>query len=138
MRQGKYYMKIRSVNHLCPAFVNPDFFQDSLAVRTVAVPAGIIVKFSMAAIKTPADVAAKSSGFAVYNGAGGFLLYIRQMLSGRTEILIRKVPYLLDLVITDGNHLPSNRTDCRCFWNDKKQDGYRSMWNSKIYVPSDA
>ncbi len=69
------------------------------------------MKLCMAAIGAPADVAAEISGFTVYNGTGGFLLYIGYVMSGRTERVIGVVPYLLDFIITDGNHLRSYRMD---------------------------
>ena len=43
MGKCKYHMKVRGINNLCPSFIHPDFFQDSLAVRTVTVAAGVVM-----------------------------------------------------------------------------------------------
>ena len=47
-------MKIRCVNDFRAPFVHPDLFFDSLAVRAVAVTAGIVVYLRMTAILTDA------------------------------------------------------------------------------------
>ena len=60
MRESKDHMKIRGVNDLSPAPVDPDFFGESLAVWTIAVTAGIIMKLCMAAVVADGDVTAKS------------------------------------------------------------------------------
>ena len=72
MRQCKDYMKVRGVNDFCPSLIHPDFFYDSLTIRTVAVATGIVVKLSMTAVGTLADVIAKISGFTVRDGMRGF------------------------------------------------------------------
>lgn len=51
-------------------FVHPEFLIDGLAVWAVAVPAGIIVEFHMAAVGTEGDVDAEPVGFAVKDGQG--------------------------------------------------------------------
>ena len=75
MRKRKYHMKVRGVNDFRPAFVHPDFFQDSLAARTVAVTAGIVMKFHMSTVGTLADVTTEAAGFAVHDGRCCFFLY---------------------------------------------------------------
>lgn len=67
MRNRKYHMKIRSIDDFGTTFINPDFFEDSLAVGTVAVTAGIIMEFGMTAFCTLTDVAAKSARFTVHD-----------------------------------------------------------------------
>ena len=106
MGQGKDYVEVSGVNDFRPASVYPDFLKDSLTVRTVAVSAGIVVKISMSAVLAYAYVAAEFSGFTVKDGMGSFPLDIRLMISGRTEVLIRKIPYLLDLGIMHASVLP--------------------------------
>ena len=49
---GKHHMEIGCVDHLSPALIHPDFLINSLAARTVSVPAGIIADLYMAAIRT--------------------------------------------------------------------------------------
>lgn len=51
MRKSKYHMEVRGVNDFCPAFVYPDFFIDCLAVRTVAVATGIVMKIQISAVR---------------------------------------------------------------------------------------
>lgn len=65
MGQGKDYVEVRGVNNLRPASVYPDLLKDSLTVRTVAVPAGIVVKICMSAVLAYAYVTAEFSGFTV-------------------------------------------------------------------------
>lgn len=72
--QGKDKVKIRGINHFCPALVYPDFLQDSLAVGTVTVSAGIVMEFHMAAVRALGDVDSQTSGLAVEDGTGGFAL----------------------------------------------------------------
>ena len=52
MWKRKYHMEIRRFNYFSPAFINPDFFQDSLTVRAGAVTAGIIVDFDVPTVST--------------------------------------------------------------------------------------
>jgi len=65
MWQGKDHMEIGGINNLRPAFIHPDFLPYCLAVRAIAVTAGIIMEFYVPAIAAPADITAKFSGFAV-------------------------------------------------------------------------
>lgn len=51
MRKGKNHMEVRGVNDFSPAFIHPDLFLHGLAVGAVAVTAGIIVEFNMAAVR---------------------------------------------------------------------------------------
>lgn len=70
------------------------------------------MKFRMTAVCALADIAAEISGFTVDEGTGSFQLYIRNVMSTRKERAKGKIPYLLNLIITDGAHLPSNQKDC--------------------------
>ena len=76
MRKGEDHMKIGRINNLRPAFIDPDFFEDSLTAGTVAVPAGIIVDFQMAAVRTAADTVPEFSGLTVQDRTGSFALDI--------------------------------------------------------------
>ena len=48
-------MEIGGINHFGPAFIDPEFFLDSLAAGAAAVAAGAVVDFDMAALCTLAD-----------------------------------------------------------------------------------
>lgn len=100
MRKCKYHMKVGGVNDLSPAFIHPDLFVYSLAVRTVTVTAGIIMELYMPTIRTLADVIAKGSCFAVEDGMGRFRLDIRQVMILRTIIVIRMFKHLPDIILT--------------------------------------
>lgn len=65
MRKRKDYMKIRGVDYFCPAFVDPDFFVDSLTVGVVAVPAGIVMDLGMSAILADAKAVSRRTGLAM-------------------------------------------------------------------------
>ena len=69
-------MKIGRINNLRPAFIDPDFFEDGLTAGTVAVPAGVIVDFQMAAVRTEADTVPEFSSLAVQDRTGSFALDI--------------------------------------------------------------
>ena len=56
MWQSKDYMKVRRINHFSPAFIYPDLFVYSLTVGTIAVAAGIVVKFHMTTVRTFRDI----------------------------------------------------------------------------------
>lgn len=76
MGKCEYHMKVRGIDHFCPAFVYPDFFLYSLTVGTVPVAAGVIVKFHMPAVRALGDIYPELSGFTVQDGPGGFTLDI--------------------------------------------------------------
>lgn len=61
MGKGKYHMKVRGVNHLGPAPVDPDFFLYGLAVGAVAATAGILMEFDMAAVRALGKIDSKFS-----------------------------------------------------------------------------
>ena len=65
MRQGEYHVEIRGIDHLCPAFINPEFFLDSLAIGAAAVTAGVVVYFDMPAFRALADAVTEPAGLAV-------------------------------------------------------------------------
>lgn len=121
----KHHMEVRGVNDFRPAFINPDLFQDSLTVGTVPVAAGIIVELHVSAFPALADIDAKPAGLAGEDRAGSFSLFIRLEMSGLTVILIGILPYLLDLEVTQWNHLRSGQKERIHFWPGKKPDGYR-------------
>ena len=101
-------MKVIRVNQFTAAFVNPGFFQDGLAVRTVAVTAGIRMEIQMTAFFTTADVVTESAGFTVHNGVCGtglFLCGLEMAAVGIPAIM----KYLLDF--SHERHLPSDRGD---------------------------
>ena len=105
MRNGKYQMEVGGVNDFGPAFIHPDFFLDSLALRTVAVMAGIVADLDVPAVTAAADVAAKFSGFTVLYGRSRFLLDIRLVKSLCAVLLPGSLKDLLDRII-HGRHLP--------------------------------
>lgn len=65
MRKSEYYMKVRGIDHLSPAFIHPDFFKNSLAVGTVAVTAGIVMNLHVSTVIAPAYITAEFCRFAV-------------------------------------------------------------------------
>ena len=65
MGEGKNHMEVRGINDFGPAFIHPDFFQDSLAFGTVTVAAGIVVELHVPAFTAAADITAKLPGSAV-------------------------------------------------------------------------
>ena len=110
MWKGKNYMEVRSINDLCPAFVYPDFFIDSLTVRAVTIPAGIVVEFKVPAVRTLGNVDSQFPGLAGKDGPGSLLLYKRGMGSLVQEILIGVFPDTSDLQVTHPASLPSFQT----------------------------
>lgn len=68
MGKCECHMEIRGIDHFCPAFVNPYFLIDSLAVGAAAVTAGIVMELQVPAVRALGDVAAKLTGFAVEDG----------------------------------------------------------------------
>ena len=104
-------MKVRSVNNLCPSFVQPDFFVDSLTVRAITVAAGIIMELQMSAVGALGNIGTQFSGFTVEDGRGSFPLDIR-LVNARSRILqIRAFPDALDLRAIHGSSLPAGQTD---------------------------
>ena len=65
MGTGENDMEVGGTNNFSPAFIHPDFFLHSLAVRAVTVFTGIIVKFGMSAVGADRDIAAQPAGFTV-------------------------------------------------------------------------
>ena len=65
MGEGEDHMEIRGIDHLGPAFVDPDFLFDSLAVRAAAVAAGAAVNFDMPAFRALADIVTELAGLAI-------------------------------------------------------------------------
>lgn len=106
MWEGKHHMKVWGVNDLGPALIHPEFLQDSLTVGTVAVAAGIVMEFEMAAVGTLRNVSAEFAGLAQEDGPGGFLLNPGQDMALCGNIIIRELKYLLDVVITHDKYLP--------------------------------
>lgn len=93
------------------------------------------MELHMSAFGAFADVNAKPAGFTGEDGTGSFLVFIGLKMTGVTVILVRILPDLLDLKVTQGNHLRSGQKGISHFWPGKKPDGYRAKWSSGIYVP---
>lgn len=127
-------MEVRGVHHFRPALIHPDLFQDCLAVGAVTVAAGVLVELHMSAFGAFADVNAKPAGFTGEDGTGSFLVFIGLKMTGVTVILVRILPDLLDLKVTQGNHLRSGQKGISHFWPGKKPDGYRSY--DKLVISS--
>ena len=111
MGQGKDHMEVRRVNDFCPAFVHPDLFENSLTVRTVTVTAGVVMEFHMAAVRTPAHIDSKFSGFTVQNGTDSFPADVRLERILTAVLRIGVFKYFPDSVFTHDIHLPGNRKD---------------------------
>lgn len=105
MWKRKNHMKVRRIDHLSPAFIHPDLFEDCLSIRTIAVAAGIIMDHHMPAVAALAEIITKLSGFAVHDGKSGFLLNVRM---SRVSI-VRILKYLSDFELIHGRHLPYGR-----------------------------
>lgn len=103
-------MEVGGIDHLGPAFVDPDFLIDGLAVRAAAVTAGTVMYFDIPALRAPADIVTEPAGPAVQDGRGGFALQVRDMRSGSEESLIGGSPDPLNGQVTHERHLPSGRT----------------------------
>lgn len=73
---SKDNVEIRGINDFRAAVVDPNLPEDGLARRAVAVAAGIIVEFDMAAFPAEASVSAKLSGLAQHNGASSLVLFV--------------------------------------------------------------
>ena len=127
MRECKYHMEVRGVHHFRPALIHPDLFQDCLAIGAAAVAAGVLVELHMSAFGAFADVNAKPAGFTGEDGTGSFLVFIGLKMTGVTVILVRILPDLLDLKVTQGNHLRSGQKGTSHFWPGKKPDGYNKL-----------
>lgn len=109
MGQGKDDMEVRGVNDLRPAFIHPEFLLDGLAVGAVTVAAGIIMDFKVSAVGTDGSINAEGAGFAVENVEGSFLLDMGLEDTGSGIMLIRETPDLLDVMFSQGRHLPSGQ-----------------------------
>ena len=95
MRKRKDHMKIRRVNDFGSAFIHPEFFFDSLTVRTVPVAAGIVMVFDVTAIGTLAERCTQHAGFTVLYGMRSFQLLVGLHMMFR-KICIGVIPDLLD------------------------------------------
>lgn len=73
--KSKHYMEVRGIYDFRLAFIDPDFFKDSMAAGAVPVPAGILVEFHVPAFPARADIDTKSSRFAGKDCTGSFLLF---------------------------------------------------------------
>lgn len=65
MWKSKDHMKVRGVNDLSPAFIDPDLFLYSLTVGAVPVTAGIIVEFGMPTVGALGNIYPEFPGFTV-------------------------------------------------------------------------
>ena len=52
MGKREYHMKVRGVDHFCPASVHPELFLYGLTVRAIPVAAGVIVEFYVPTVRT--------------------------------------------------------------------------------------
>ena len=68
MGKCKHHMKVGRIDDFSPSFIHPDFFKDSLTVRTVSVSTGVVVDLHMSTVCTLTDAAAKFSSLAVQKG----------------------------------------------------------------------
>ena len=124
--ERKHHMEVRGINDFRPTFINPDLFEDSLAVGAVPVTAGIIVELYVSAFHALTDIDSEPAGLTCQDGAGSFPLFFRLEMSGLAVIFIRILPDLLDLEVTQWNHLRSGQKGRAHFWTGKKPGGYRS------------
>lgn len=111
MWKSKDCMKVRGVNNLCPAFVHPDLFVDSLTVRAVTVAAGIIMELQMSAVRALGNIGTQFSRLTVEDGRGSFQLDIRLVNARKRILRIRVLPDALDLWAIHGSSLPAGQTD---------------------------
>ena len=102
-------MEVRGVDDFRASFIHPYFFLYRLAVRTVPVPAGIIVDLSVAAVAAVTDVASVFPGLAVKDRMGSLLLYIRPEDAGGSEFRVRVLPDIPDVIHED--HRRSHQED---------------------------
>lgn len=133
MRKSKDHMEVRGIDHFGSALINPDLFQDCLAVGTVPVTAGIIMYFCMPAFRAPGEISPKGTGLAVQDSERSFFLNIRLVMLPLAVIGIRKFPDLLDLKIIHAHILLKNQKDFSPDGEKPGQGGHRSKWNLKIY-----
>ena len=80
----------------------------------------------MSALHAFADIDSELAGFTSQDGAGSFFLLFGLEMSGAAVILIGILPDLLDLKVTQGNHLRSGQKGTSHFWPGKKPDGYKA------------
>ena len=112
MREREYHMKVRGIDHFCPAFIHPDLFVDSLTVWAVTVTTGIIVDLCMAAILTDTDAVSKRAGFTVHKSPGSFLLNPGLIVSFPAVAVIREQENLLYRIIRhDADLLAAGQKD---------------------------
>lgn len=105
MRQCENHMIVRGVDHFGTALIHPDFFEDGLAARTIAVAAGVVVDLCVPAVKTDAPITAESAGFTVQDGVCRFnLVQVRMCLF---KVSVPPMPEnLLDLKLRHDVPLP--------------------------------
>lgn len=116
-------MEIGGIDYLSPPFVNPELLVNSLAVRTVAVAAGAVVKFHMSAVRTDGCADSEFPGFAVQDRMGSLTLDIGLELAGRVEVPIGEFPYSPNFEVTHGKNLPSGQKGWKYSGHYRKQDG---------------
>lgn len=104
----KDHMEVRGVNDLCFPSVDPDFLEDSLAVRAVAVPAGVVVDGDMSAVLAGGDGASHRGGLTVQDGRGSPLLH-RRWGESLQIALPSQIKDLLYLRSKHLNHLPAGQ-----------------------------
>ena len=107
MRKRKDHMKIRRVNDYGYTFIHPEYYFDSLTVRTVPVTAGIVMVYNVTAIGTLADSCTQHAGITVQYSVRSIQLLLRQYLMYRKHC-IGVIPDLLDNKIIHDHHHPLN------------------------------
>ena len=108
--QGEHHMEIRRVNDLAAAAVDPEFLEDGLTVRAVAVSAGVGMDIRVATLRAGADVVSECPRLAVHDAKGRFLLDIIR-LERLAEILPAVFEDLGDCVVSHSAHPLSNQRD---------------------------
>ena len=105
-RYGKDHMEIGRVNNFGFPFVDPEFLKKCLAVRAVAVAAGIIVEVQVPAVGADGNITAQLPGLAGHDGRSRF--HLDRGRAERSGILLPGViKDLLDLKPVHCAHLPS-------------------------------
>jgi hypothetical protein len=80
MRHGEDDMEVTRVKHLAATLVDPDLFEDRLAVRAAAVSARTAMKLNVTAIVTYRCVVAKLTGLAAFDRVSSSELLVRHVV----------------------------------------------------------
>ncbi len=110
MGKCKHHMKVGRIDDFSPSFIHPDFFKDSLTVRTVSVSTGVVVDLHMSTVCTLTDAAAKFSSLAVQNGMRSLFLDTRLVMPAG-EVFVGRLPDLGDFTVCQSTHLQTDQRD---------------------------